>query len=250
MKKHTVKNFLWGIILLLIAVGIIMYKLESPIMSFIPSISIWQLILGVALICILINAIIDISFEGILFSLAFLGIVFKEELHIEAIVPWTILISALLGSIALNLLLGKFKNKHEHNHCKSFDRNTANCNNHTFSATKDTLEGDRIFERVTFGGGTKYIHSDNFQYAQFDCTFGGLEVFLDKVKVPSKTATIEINSQFSGVDLYIPKNWDVNNNISNFAGAITPGKIRVEDPEVVLTLIGSNKFGGIDIKRI
>lgn len=245
MNKSNLSRIMWGIILILMAVGLVMYKMGSPVLSFLPEIGLWQLLIGLALVAILINALCKLSFGGILFSLAFLGIVFDHELGIEDLVPWTILLVALLGTIALNLLFGKAVKRHFfHTHIDHHEKS-----NWT-SETVDINDEDAIYENVRFGGSTKYVHSEDFKYATFNCSFGGLEIYLDKAKVPSGKATVEIHSNFSGVELYIPRDWNVVNKISSMFGAVDTKGSGNADSGVTITLVGDNHFGAIDIKRI
>lgn len=244
MKNSNISRVIWGIILILIAVGLVMNKVGSPVFAFMPEIGLWQILIGLALLAILINSILKISFGGILFSLAFLGIVFQHELKIESLVPWTILLVALLGTIALNLIFGKtVKQYHLHNNHHNKDKHDWNTENIEID------DENHIVENVKFGGATKYIHSDNFEYATFTCNFGGMEVYLDKVTVPSGKATIEIHSRFSGVEIYVPSDWRIENKISTFAGAVDSKNFH-NDGNITLTLVGDNQFGAIEIKRI
>ena len=111
MKKNA-SNIIWGIVLLLLAAGLILSKLDPDGFGLIPNISLWRLLLGAAFLSMLVKSVFDFNFTGIFFSLAFLGIVFGKYLHIEALVPWTLLVAAALASVAFSLIFGNsFKHK-------------------------------------------------------------------------------------------------------------------------------------------
>lgn len=247
--KDRVSKVIWGLILLLLAVGLIMYKLGNPIVAFLPGIGVWQIILGLAFLAIFIDSISKPDFGGMMFSLAFLGIVFAKQLKIEALVPWTLLLAALLLTIALNLIFGgKHKNHHK------YIENGCMAENSAFlikPGEPETVEGEYIYERASFSGVTKYVHSDNFNYAQLENSFAGMEIFFDNVLVPSGHATIEVNSSFGGVEIYVPKEWKIVNKVSSFAGACeVDDRSWTGDSTVEVAIIGSNRFGGIEVKRI
>ena len=249
MNKN-ISKVIWGLILILLAVGIIMYKLGSPALAFLPGFKVWQIILGIVFLAILIDSIAKLSFEGIMFSIAFLCIVFAEQLKIQKLVPWTVLLAALLLSIGFNMIFGKHRRQNKH----PYVENGSCSENSTYflpAKEAETVEGEYIYERASFGGVTKYIHSDNFNYAQLENSFAGMEIFFDKVQVPSGHATIEINSSFGGVEIYVPKEWKVVNNVSSFAGACeVDDRSWTGDTDVEISLIGSNRFGGVEVKRI
>lgn len=238
MKKNA-SNIIWGIVLLLLAAGLILSKLDPDGFGLIPNISLWRLLLGAAFLSMLVKSVFDFNFTGIFFSLAFLGIVFGKYLHIEALVPWTLLVAAALASVAFSLIFGNsFKHKRIHNHNFS-----ANCQS-------GTIEGDYINESVRFSGISKYVRSDNLQRADLSCSFGGMEIYFDKVLIPSGTATIVVDSNFSGVEIYIPREWNVINNMTSFCGAVevNDGIYMENAPTIILE--GTNNFGGVEIKRV
>ena len=123
--------------------------------------------------------------------------------------------------------------------------------------------GEYIYEMTRLGGVTKYIRSDNLKkfsklmdVEDEDIKHRGLGrlvylFYFDKVQVPEGKATIEIQSSFAGVELYVPKEWKIINNMSSMAGAVDEsGAPWTGDEDVEITLVGSNKFGGVEITRI
>lgn len=55
----------------------------------------------------LFNGIRNVNFWEILFSIAFICIIYDDWLGITALTPWTVLGAALLGSIGLSLIFKK-----------------------------------------------------------------------------------------------------------------------------------------------
>jgi len=251
MNRHKCKNLFWGIILLLIAVGIVAYQMGYLGIMVLPTISLWQVIFGIVILYALIESIAHLSFGGIFFSLAFACIVFKEQLHVEKIVPWTVLFAALLATIAFDMIFGG-RGNWKNNRSKLFDN--GGMKHHGFrgksNVQPETVNADIVHESVSFCGATKFIHSDNFQEADLSCSFCGAEFYFDKVNVPSGQATITISNRYAGVQIYIPRNWTIINRINSFCGSVEIDR-RVEgEAGPSLILQGDNRFGGIEIIRV
>ena len=106
MNTTRTKAIIWGLFLLLISVCLILWKLQFLHLPFgIMNVSVWGVLLGIVFLILFVHSIVHLWYTGILFSLAFLAIIFAKPLHIEALVPGTVLLAALLGSIALHLIL-------------------------------------------------------------------------------------------------------------------------------------------------
>lgn len=102
MKKN---NIYWGMIFIIMAALIVVNGL-----GLIEGVGVWSIIFTVLFGAALLDGIVRLQATTILFSLAFLAIVWSEQLHIESITPWPILFAALLGSIGISMIFGK-KNK-------------------------------------------------------------------------------------------------------------------------------------------
>ena len=249
MKTNKIKNIIWGVVLLLIAVALVLYKLEIPGINILPEISLWKVLLGVACACWLIDSITTVSYGGITFSLAFLGIIFGKELHIEALVPWTLLIVAFLAYMALHLLFPR--------HCR-WNHQQSNCGNREGCYAGgaghpnhvETVEGDSIVEDINFTGATKYIHSDNFIQADIHCSFCGAELYFDKVQVPSGEATIYLDTKYCGVEMYVPRNWMIVNEMNTFLAGLDIDERTTGEPIVKIHLCGNSRFSGVEIRRV
>lgn len=271
MKRKRFTDIMWGIILLLIAAGLVLSRFDVPGMDFFETVSMWKILAGTVFALLFIQGVRDRSYAGSLFSLAFLLMVFSKELHIEVLVPWTILIVALLASIALNLIFGsshrrsnknRNRNRNNNNNHNNNSNNNNNANgsrhgNNGFCSSNpgggcqgDNIDGERVFEKVTFGSAVRYVNSDNLQYADISCSFGGIEIYFDNARVPSGQAAINISSNFSGVDIYIPKEWKVINEMASFCGGVDIDNGWTGDSSVVITLTGRNNFGGVGITRV
>ena len=72
-------------------------------------------------------------------------------------------------------------------------------------------------------------------------------MYLDQARIPSGNATINIDSSFAGVELFVPKEWLIVNHVERSFGGIDEKNNRNGEVTATLTLEGSNNFGGITI---
>lgn len=79
-----------------------------------------------------------------------------------------------------------------------------------------------MFFKNSFGASTKYINSDEFEFAQLDVSF-------------------------AGVELYIPKTWNVINQIDVTFGGVDEKNKNQSAGVPTLTLMGDVSFSGVTI---
>lgn len=231
MKKE---RLFWGTLLILIAIAVILEKL-----NYFPHINILKIILAIFLLGIVIKSATKINFPGILFPLAFIAILFNKELNISEITPWTVLISALLGSIGLSLIFKK--------NIVSFSKKdkVLNLNKPLI------LQGEgNISSNAFFSSDIKYVNTENFQQANIKATFGGIKLYFDKTTLLNGNGIINIDSSFSGIELYVPKSWTVKDNTNLSFSNINSNFKSLENTENTLTLIGNLSFSGVEITYI
>ena len=101
LRKNSGK-ILWGLFFILAAVYVVVSKLWIM-----PEISVFSVLLTVFFIWLFLNGIRNVNFWEILFSIAFICIIYDDWLGITALTPWTVLGAALLGSIGLSLIFKK-----------------------------------------------------------------------------------------------------------------------------------------------
>ena len=210
LRKNSGK-ILWGLFFILAAVYVVVSKLWIM-----PEISVFSVLLTVFFIWLFLNGIRNVNFWEILFSIAFICIIYDDWLGITALTPWTVLGAALLGSIGLSLI---FKKKSGHSPSISFE----------FDSDSDNEDGKYIGENIkidnNFGTAIKYVNSDNFCMADVDNSFG------------------ETN-------LYIPKEWKTENNLGQAFGSVKTHGVCEGSSNNTLKLKGETSFGEINIYYI
>lgn len=236
------KNMFWGIVCILAAIFLVVSKL-----GMFGEIGFWSLMFTMFLVVALIKGICERNFTDILFSIAFLLIVYDKQLGIEALTPWTVLGAAALGSCGLSFLFPKKERKdcfcteewkrHRHNHH----------NGKAEEVIIDIEENGYIKQTTKFGASTKYVNCDNFKQAELECSFGAMSVYFDKAQVKDGKAYVSMQVRFAGMELYVPKEWSIVNDVNTALGAVEEKNKNCPDGSVVLMLNGSVQFAGVDI---
>lgn len=234
MKK---KDLFWGLLLLLAAVLIIVNKF-----GFYTDISIFKIAATIFFVGLIVKGIQHISFSGILFPSAFLCILYAKQWNIEEITPWPVLLAALLGSIGLSLIFKKYK---FWNH--KCGRNFHNRHGEKFSEVIDQPDSNVVDCSVSFGSSMKYVNADNFEKANIKCSFGAMKVYFDNAIINSGSAEIFLDVQFGGVELYIPKTWNIINDVNTSLGAMEEKNRRMGSQSPVVTIRGNISFSGVEI---
>lgn len=228
MRKN---NIYLGLILILTALLIIFSQF-----GLFPGIGIFDIIVTVFMLVIITLSIIRINFWGIFFPLAVILIIYDGELGITEFAPWPVLLSAFFLSLGLSLIFNK-------DYFVRIDRPE-----HFGKGTIDEVNGNTINCTTVFGDCIKYVNTENFERAAIKTVFGDVKIYFDNAKIPSNKADIFIDVVFGDVDLYVPKNWNIQNNTHAIFGDfdMTHNELTPDSP--IVTLYGNIVFG--DVKLI
>lgn len=113
-----------------------------------------------------------------------------------------------------------------------------------------TLEHtDEIDVDATFGGIKLQNDSRNFKGGKVALTFGGLELDLRQAVMEAPEATLHINATLSGVELRVPRDWQVVVQLSATMGAVEDKTSSPPSPGHRLVLRGEVTLGGVEIKN-
>ncbi|ACD24724.1 hypothetical protein FDC58_04555 [Clostridium botulinum] len=229
MKKERV---FWGALFILAGIFLIISKL-----GFFPDVNVFSLLLTVFLVVVIVKSLLHLNFSGILFPMAFICIIYDKELGITAITPWTVLMAALFGSIGLSMIFHKHIKWGNHNH---------KCENYEFEKINVEDESNVRFKN-SFGASIKYINTDKFEQGYFDCSFGAMKLYFDNVAMSNKSAIVRIDASFSGIELYVPKTWSVQDKTNVFLGSVSEKNRNNQITTNNLTLLGDISFSGVEI---
>lgn len=229
------KRIFWGLFLILSAIALIVSKL-----GYFSEVNVFTLVATVFLVAIVIKSIFKMNFAGILFPIAFIGILFDNQLGITAITPWTILIAALLGSIGFSIL---FKSPKKWSSTK-FSFNSPDYN------VIDAEDESHIKLESSFSDSIKYVNTDKLEQVDIRCRFGAIKVYFDNATLNEGNGILRLDASFSGVELYIPKTWTVVNRANVSLGGIEEKNRNMSTGNNILTLVGDVSFAGVEITYI
>ena len=207
-------------------------------------IGIFEIVCSVVLVACLLNSIVKLSFSGMIFSVAFLLIIWAGPLGIPAVlIPWPLIFVAALSSIGLNLM---FKNNIAYKSLKT-KQNAYSKRNTRFSENVGDVEGDYVNENNTFGGTTRYIKSQNLMHMDLSNSFGELKVYLDNADIKANIATIVVNNSFGETCLYIPRHWKVESHLICSFGHVSEDGYSQGEVGPTVVIEGKVSFGELRI---
>ena len=244
---NRTRNILSGILLIVLAVGLILWKLNIfnlPVaFAGVPT---WGLIVSAIMLVIIIHSLIDLSFGGIFIPLAVIAIIFDEPLGITAITPWIVLIAAVLLTVAFEQLFSR------HKRARRCCRERGAFGRDRFSSESFEDEDGHISHSMKFGSATKYVRDRDLISADLSSQFGELSVFFDGARVPGGHVSIHASVSFGEMDLYIPKDWHVDNRVSVALGNCDDRCTNTDlgDNSVTCVIDGNVSFGELKLIRV
>ena len=233
MKKE---NIFWGIFFILGGIFLIVSKLDL-----LGDFSFFTIFLTILFVAWLARSIRHMEFGGILFSLAFLCILYDDFLGIESLTPWPVLGAAAFGSIGLSII---FRDHHMRNgscYVEHPGHNNMKADNY-----EEVTDNQFVFS-TSFSSSVKYVKSENFTNARINCSFGEMKVYFDDAMIQNGEAVIDLDVKFGGAELYIPKTWTVINHANATFGAIEEKNRNASEGTPKVKLIGDVTFGGVTI---
>jgi predicted membrane protein len=218
------------------------------------TIGFWAIFWTVVFVASLITSVINKNLYGAIFSIAFLVIVYAKPLHISALSPWTILLVAILVSAGISLI---FRNSFKPTiiiNGKKVNANWSDLINKNFKA--DNVITDNSFgvdsDNVVISGkmteASRYIHSQNLKTVTIDSSMGDVSVYLDDAKAAGDEVIMNINTSMCDVNVYIPSDWQVENNMQNNFSDVDID--HSEGTGTKLILQGKNTMGDLNIKHV
>lgn len=123
----------------------------------------------------------------------------------------------------------------------------------SFPVSSTTNSDENFLQRdIIFGGAKELVTSKEFSGGDITAIFGGIELNMVQADAISDEFVITARVIFGGVELIIPSNWEVKNEMSVMMGSVDDQRShRLQDPNAVrktLVLKGMCVFGGVEIK--
>lgn len=237
----------WGVLFLIAACAVVLNQIGF-FGSF--TLGIWTIIFSVVLIVVFINSLVHGFWFGIFIPIVCAGYLYRVPIGFDSGLNWwPIMGAALLVSIGFTILFHR-KNKwlpgQRWQDYKT--ENFGSAGKENFKHVINTEDGSDIYERTSFGSTIKYINSENMERAQLESSFGAMKVYFDNAKIPSGKANIILNISFGAIEIYLPKEWRVIDNMQRSASGVEEkNKNAPTDDSPVVTLSGTASFSALTI---
>ncbi len=124
-----------------------------------------------------------------------------------------------------------------------------------FAARKGPSATDQswIREWAIFGGGERRIASEGFRGGDLNAAFGGLDIDLRECRIEGQEAVIEVFVMFGGIDIFVPKDWQLVLQPVAIFGGCSDARQPMERDKAAggaprLVVRGTVLFGGLEVK--
>jgi len=118
-----------------------------------------------------------------------------------------------------------------------------------YRARSVARESDFLTSVAVFGGRSERSTSKSFHGADLTAAFGGVELDLRDAIVEHPPATVTANAMFGGVEVIVPRDWNVRVDVFPLFGGAEDERPRRENEhdEVDLVVTGMALFGGVSV---
>ncbi len=124
------------------------------------------------------------------------------------------------------------------------------CRGRRRSFDTSTIEhADQVDVEASFSNVKLQNDSQAFKGGRILVAFGGVELDLREAVMAGPEATLTVDGKFSGVELRVPRHWQVSVQMSATLGGVEDKTVSPPAAEHRLVLRGEMVFGGVEIKN-
>ena len=233
------RNWFWGLICILGAILIF-----GNLFGFLPfTFSLWKIIGTLICLSVIIDGIKERSFYSPLFGIAIIFYSFRENFGFPSISFWLLMVGTWLLAWGLTSIFHPEKSRIKVN--KQIEINFGDDDTEDVEYSTNSI----INISSSFGEKVQYIQTNDLQYVTIDSKFSGLKLYFDQATIQNQ-ATIEIDGNFTGIELYVPKEWNVQSHVRAFFGGVDEKGQPSSSGYPTLNITGRVHFGGVEIHYI
>jgi len=110
--------------------------------------------------------------------------------------------------------------------------------------------GDGLSISQVFAGTSRRVESQDFKGGKAEVVFGSAEIDLRGARLSGGQAALDLSAVFGGIEVRVPRDWEVVLEGSPVLGSIETHKspVPATGKTATLTVRGSAVFGSIDVK--
>lgn len=193
-------NITTGLVLILIAA-----VMMGSAMGILPEISWIKLIGGIGFAAWAIRGLLKLDFLQCFMSASIVAWIFEDELRIEHLAPFPLVVAAVFLGVGLNMIFGK---KQRIITFSREDKDGTYVEGSIDDVRKEEWQDGRtvVLENL-FNSTSKYVNSASFSSAKLENTFGSANVYFDNATVYNGEATIDLENNFGRMNIYLPGTW-------------------------------------------
>lgn len=211
--KNAVYRIFWGIFFLACA-G---YAIASQLGVLHYQLSFWSILGTIIFALSLIDGLLNLRIFETIFSIAFLLMVYAGPLHITRLVPWTILLAALLIAIGLNIL---FRNRfhtvvYANKRMRQLRRKRENFFDNFFTNAAASDNSSHVIIEQRLSDSSRYIDSRELESIDVTGRMSDISLYLDKAQAASEEVDMHLDLSMSSLTIYLPLSWQVENNLAS-----------------------------------
>ncbi len=245
--KNRIFQIFWGIFFLACAgfvvadqLGVWTYKLGF-----------WAIVGTIIFALSLIDGLVNRRITESVFSIAFLLMIFAQPLKLTHLVPWTILLAALLVSIGLEII---FRNRfhtivYANHKIKKLKNQREKITGNIFTDTTNNENGAHVVVDQSLSDAARYIHSKNLETIDVNSRMGDVALYLDDAEAAGDQVTMNLNITMTDLTIYLPLAWEINSDLTpTFGDFEVDGNSKGGGPTLFIT--GRANMSDIEVKYV
>jgi len=238
--RSRFSNLFWGILLLLAAA----FVLTKNFVGF-ADIGVGSIVIAILALAFIVQCLARLHIAPIVIPLAILYFIFRERLGLPVIQTWKLVAAAILAFIGLNFLIPQ--GRRSCNHCND----SGGSKDQQQKIPTEGNNDNNPYINVNFSAISRSLIADSLETVRLSCNFGSMEIFFNQAELSPNGANAFINCSFGGIQLFIPRHWQVIDKMScTLAGVDIKSFAAPAENAPRLTLNGSVSFGGVEVKYI
>jgi predicted membrane protein len=233
------RKLFWGLLLIGGGVLLALYALGVGVQN-----DLFRIISSIILLCISIVSIIRYHFLFFLAPLALIAYLWRQALGIPDANVWILLLAAAVLGIGLSVIFHKKWKKSEKFHF-------SHSSEHDWGKAGEVLNQDEQVDiDENLGEYSKFIHATNLKRVRIKCNMASMKVYFDQCQVSPEGLEILLKVNLSGVELHVPQNWKIDNQLSTSLGEVNGLNGSGQTGDVNVKLAGQVNLAEVKIVRI
>lgn len=230
------KKIFTGGLFIIAGIGLVIDRL-----GYLQGVSTFNLLASGYMTYLIVKGISRRNIFSILIPLSLLGVIYWDFIGPSSFNPWTLVWAAILVSIGISII---FKPKRRFKMHWDFKGN----GEFKDRAKQSYEEGEEsIHIGSTFSECIRYLQGEDIKNVKLDNTFGSMKIYFDNISPKDDYLVVDIDATFSGVELYVPRDWEVRSNLEATFGGVKERNKSDNEKTKTLILQGDATFAGVEI---